>query len=257
MWRNRHAQNVRNYSKDQVSNWVAKRMIMRHHLLAPCPIKPVDIYRYLWTKDERAALRTLKASIPSILRKDSDVTLDWDVCHFTVDTPLTPVREPLRLYTLFGRDLPLPNTDSWNDDRERLGISRMPPQLLQSLLEWGKQWMKLDIEREYVCAKAEQVFNVCNTMGQVHRLWPNLCSFMPERAQEILRKKKVRSKLPEAVLHYDDETDPENERPLLDDEWKPAALAPYDALITEALLLPEIEVKQDWPIKIIHGPVAC
>jgi len=91
-------------------------------------------------------------------------------------------------------------------------------------------------------------------MGQLHRIWPNLCGFLPDRGQEILRKMKVRSRLPEGVLHYDDEADPENQYPILDDEWAPAALAPYDTIITEALLLPDVEEVPDWTVQVRHGP---
>lgn len=255
-YRRRHNQNVRDYSREQVASAVAERMKIRHHLLAPCPLKPVDIYRHLWTKEERAALRTLKDRMPSILRKDNDVTLEWDVRVFQIDTPLTDPRVPVHLFVNFGTHLPLPCTDRWSSIADTLKLSRLPEPMLHTLEEWGRQWLRLEIERECVIDRVEQVFNACNTMGQIHRLWPNLCSFLPERAQEILRKKKVRSKLPEAVMHYDDEKDPENEHPILDDEWTPKRLAPYDALITEALLLPEHEVEDDWSMRIVHGS-AC
>ena len=51
-YRRRQSQNVRDYSREQVASAVAERMKIRHHLLAPCPLKPVDIYRHLWTKED-------------------------------------------------------------------------------------------------------------------------------------------------------------------------------------------------------------
>lgn len=251
MRRHRHNQNVRDYSKDQVGTAVSTRMAVRHHLLAPCPIKPVDIYRHMWKNEERLALRTLRASMPSILRSDTDVTLAWDVRVFEIHTAVDKIKAPIRLYVEFGRSLPLPNTNPWSDSANKLGISRLPDAMLDTLEEWAKRWTKLHVEKLAVERKVENVFDVCNTMGQIHRLWPNLCSFMPERAQEILRKKKVRSKLPEEVLHYDTERDPDNRHPILDAEWTPKALQPFDALITEALLLPETVEDFSWPIAVV------
>lgn len=249
----RNRQNVRDYSKDQVLTRVGDKLLARHHLLAPCPVKPIEIYRRLWTNEERAAIRLLKDRVPSILHRDSDATFEWDTREFTIDTPFTAPRKPLHMFVKFKGDLPLPTTEVWRSTHDKLFLSRLPECMLDELAEWGQRWLRLDIEREQTYNKVERIFSACNTMGQVHRLWPNLCSFLPERGQEVLRKMKVRSKLPEAVLHYDEDNDPECEHPILDDEWKPEALVPYDAIITEALLLPDFDGEVDWGVRILHG----
>lgn len=251
--RRRHNQNVRDYSKSEVLDRVSQRMVNRIGLLAPCPIAPKEIYRHLWTKEERAALRLLKSSMPTLLHRDSALTLQWDVKEFKVDTVFSPPRMPLTMFVKFGTDLPLPCTESWRSGADMVNMSRLPSSMVDALVEWGERWVRLDIEREQVYSKVDRTFSACNTMGQIHRLWPNLCSFLPERGQEVVRKIKVRSRLPEAVLHYDEDNDPECEHPLLDEEWKPAALAPYDAVITEALLLPDETISPVWPVRVIHG----
>lgn len=253
MSRRRSKQNVRDYSQSEVLTRVTGKLLARHHLLAPCPVKPVEIYRHLWTKEERAALRLLKDRMPSILHRDSDITFQWDTREFQIDTVFTPARRPITMFVKFKSELPLPATEVWRANSDKIAMSRLPDSMLDELAEWGQRWVRLDIEREQVGSKVERVFAHCNTMGQIHRLWPNLCSFLPERGQEVLRKMKVRSRLPEAVLHYDEDNDPECERPLLDDDWKPAALAPYDAIITEALLLPDFDGDMDWGVSITHG----
>lgn len=251
--RRRHNQNVRDYSKSEVLERVGQRMVNRIGLLAPCPVEPKEIYRYLWTKEERAALRLLKSSMLTLLHRDTDLTLQWDVQDFLVETPFTDRKKPLHLFVQFGAELPLPCTETWRSLSDKVGMSRLPASMVATLVEWGARWTRLEIEREQVYNKVDRVFSECNTMGQLHRVWPNLCSFLPERGQEIVRNMKVRSRLPKAMLHYDDDKDPENEHPILDEEWTPAALAPYDAIITEALLLPDETISPDWPVRIIHG----
>lgn len=252
-WGRRNRQNVRDYSASEVLLRVQRKMTIRHQMLAPCPVKPTEIYRHLWTKDERAALRLLRDRMPTALHYDSDMTLEWDVRPFIVETAIADPRAPSALFFKFGKALPAPVTDAWNADRDKFGLSRLPDAMLDELETWAKQWVKLDTERAYVCEKVERIFAACNTMGQLHRLWPNLCSFLPERGQAIVRNIKVKSRLPEAVLHYDDENDPENEHPILDLEWRPEALAPYDALITEALLLPDDTETFTWTVSVTHG----
>lgn len=252
--RRRHNQNVRDYSKDQVLQRVSEKLAGRHQLLAPCPFKPTDVYRFCWTKEERSAIRLLKERMPTILHKDDDMTLQWDTRPFIVRTEIAPDQIPLNLYVKFPKPIPVPQTEIWRDGRDSIMLSRLPDHLLDTIEEWAKRWAKLQIETTQVYEKVDRVFTNCNTMGQIHRLWPNLCSFLPERGQEVLRKMKVRSKLPEAVLHYADD-DEENERPLLDLEWRPEALRPYDAIITEALLLPDVEGEEDdWKVRVTLGP---
>ena len=255
MGRRRHSQNVRDYSKSDVLQRVGQKLSARHLLLAPCPLQPTDIYRHLWSNDERAAMRLLKDRMPTLLHRDSDVTLMWDTHEFHVDTAFTQPRKPVSLFVKFKAELPLPCTETWRTGADKVCLSRLPDSMVDSLAEWGRQWMRFDIEREQVYNKVDRVFSHCNTMGQIHRLWPNLCSFLPERGQEVLRRMKVRSRLPESVLHYDDENDPENKYPILDEEWWPKALVPFDSIITEALLLPEFDGENDWPIRIVHGNV--
>lgn len=253
-YRRRHSQNVRDYSKDQVLAAVNTKLEARLKLLAPCPFKSTDVYRYCWTKEERGAIRLLKDRFKTILHHDDDMTLVWDTRQFTIETAITPPQVPLHLYVKFPKPLPVPATETWRDGRDRLMLSRLPDHLLDTIEEWGRKWATIRIENTEVYTKVDRIFSACNTMGQVHRLWPNLCSFLPERGQEVLRKMKVRSKLPEAVLHYDDENDPENERPILDEEWTPKALVPYDTIITEALLLPEAE-DGEWTVQVQTGPL--
>lgn len=253
----RRRQNVRDYSQSEVLQRVQLKMNARLLMLAPCPIKPAELYRHVWAKDERAALRLLRDRMPTALHFDTDMTLDWDVRPFVVETVITDPRVPHLLYFKFPKSLPAPATDAWKTDRDRLGLSRLPEAMQDELEAWAKQWVKLDTERTYVCEKVDRIFHCCNTMGQLHRLWPNLCSFLPERGQEIVRNIKVKSRLPEAVLHYDEDNDPENEHPILDEAWTPQALAPYDTLITEALLLPDVEVEPA-VVSVVHGArLAC
>lgn len=256
MRRHKHKQNVRDYSQGEVTQAVSMKMAARVKLLAPEPVKPHEVYKYCWTKEERLAIRTLKDRLPSLLRKDDDMTLIWDTRHFVVTTTVAPPMCATHLYVKFANSMPLPCTDQWSDKKDKLGFSRLPEPMLDTIEEWAVRFIKLRVEADAVVEKATAVFSHCNTMGQVHRLWPNLCSFLPERGQAIVRNIKVRSRLPEAVLHYADD-DEENKRPLLDLDWRPEALQPYDDLITEALLLPDLDagtVAGDWKVIARHGP---
>lgn len=256
MSRRRRTQSIRDYSSSEVLSRVSTRMAARQHLLAPCPVTPAEVYRYMWTQPERAAIRLLNNQLRTILRYGSDLAMVWDTREFAIDTPFTPARKPLHLFVKFSADLPLPATETWRNGSDRVLLSRLPESMLTELEAWAKKWMQLDIERDAVSTKVGSIFRHCNTMGQIHRLWPNLCSFLPERGQEVLRKMKVRSKLPEEVLHYDDEDDQmERKNAKLDDEWTPEYLAKYDSLITEALLLPDVDDPGEWKLQVLHGPL--
>jgi len=254
MRRRRHSQNVRDYSKTEVLSAVAHKLGARLRLLAPCPFTPADVYKRVWDSGERAAIRLLMTRMPSILIKDDDLTLMWDTRQFTIMSEIVPPQVPTALYVRFPKPVPVPQTETWRAERDTIHLSRLPDHLLDSVEEWAKRWTRIKIENTEVYTKVDRVFNCCNTMGQIHRLWPNLCSFLPERGQEVLRRMKVRSKLPESVLHYDDENDPENEHPILDEEWTRKALVPYDTIITEALLLPEVE-NYEWDVQVQTGPL--
>lgn len=243
-------QNVRDFSRDEVLGKVSTVMLSRHIQLAPCPVPPADFYRYCWTNEEKAAIRLLNKVAPTLLRRQSALTLDWDLPVFVVKCLESTAQRPVGIRVEFGEELPLPSTDHWRSQRSPLPISRLPEGMQDILETWAKKWVRLSIEKDEVYNKVNRVFSACNTMGQVYRIWPNVCSFLPERGQEVLRNAKVRSKLPEALIHYSHE-DYDSKKPLLDRDWSPEALAPYDTIITEALLLPTLE-EIAMPVTVVH-----
>lgn len=251
----RNHKNVRDHELDEVRAKLARRMYERQQILAPCPVTPKEIYRHLWRADERAALRVLNHSMSSVLNREDDLTLAWDVDKFQLEVPFGSygvTRMPKALFIRFGSELPLPNTDSWRSRSDKPGLSRLPPQMVEALIEWSKRWMRMDLEQEEVTNKAHSIFANCNTMGQVHRIWPNLCNFMSPRGRSILEKAKVRSKLPDGVIRFNDSTG----KYVLDPAWHPSALVPFDALITEALLLPDMsddEYGKQLPVQVQYS----
>lgn len=254
MRRRRFRQNVRDYSKDEVLQVLSTKLEARLRLLAPCPFKSTDVYRYCWTQEERAAIRLLMSRLPTMLKLDDDLTIDWDTRQFIVESDIVLPQGPIRLYVKFPKQVPCPQTESWRGTRDVLNLSRLPDHLLNKIEPWAKVWVKIKMENVEVYEKVDRIFKHCNTMGQVHRVWPNLCSFLPERGQEVLRKMKVKSRLPDTLVEYDEEKDPEGKHPFLNEAWTPKALAPYDAIITEALLLPDVEF-EDWTVQVLYGPV--
>jgi hypothetical protein len=247
-WGRRRNQNVRDYSREHVLTNVKGKLNNRLHLFADPDISPLEVYRGLWNKDEAAALKALRQRYTTILREDSDFEVQWDISKFAYKPALAPGRvfTPTKLYVYLPRELPVPQTEEWRSEGNKVNLSQLPLPLQEKLIPWGKKFVQADVDTDLTIAKVDSCFSVCNTMGQIKRVWPNLCSFLPERAQEILRNAKVRSRLPEDVV----ETDLETGKTVLVDDWNPKTLVPFDMIITESLILPERESEGDFRLKV-------
>jgi hypothetical protein len=241
----RRQQNIRDYSSEHAMAKVRSKMLNRWKLLAPMPITPMMIYMGLFNKDEIRAILTLRKRLHSILREDNDIDIQWDCDKYTLAHPLLAAAvAPHSMRVGLPVEVPLPKSEEWRSDGDKVLLSDFPDSVRAPMVDWSKLYIKQSIEYLAVEDKVSKCFSLCNTMGQVKRVWPNLCSFLPDRAQEVLRNAKVQSRYPDGVLDFSEVSGEENEYSLakLNSEWEPAALVPYDMLITEALVLTEADL---------------
>ena len=100
--------------------------------------------------------------------------------------------------------------------------------------------MAYEIQATDVSEKLGNVFRVCNTVGQMLRLWPAIEGFLPEAGREKMLGRKVRSPYPHMAVNktYNDEGKVIKET--IVEGWRPEDLRPYELLISEALVMAEL-----------------
>lgn len=104
------------------------------------------------------------------------------------------------------------------------------------------------------CAALRKLFVVCNTMGQIKRVWPNACTLLPESAQLILRNAKVQSPYPDGVrITRTDGNGCTSYGPDIDPCWSAENLSWFDDRLTEALCLPMTYDEQGIPSEIEYS----
>lgn len=203
-------------------------LVNRREILAPFPLEIHKVYEALFTEEELAAIRLLQNNIGSILSMRAYVDLAIPMNDFV---PSHMSYKPLRvdkIRVMLTEPAPMPDRYS-GEFKERAQLQLLPPAMRDALYEWAYRWTVLDAERVDILAKLDRLFHVCNTTGQVKRLWPNIAQLAEVRIKDQLAAAKVRSRLPALVVDTRDAR-----------EWSAEALEWVDQRIAEALCLPTI-----------------
>lgn len=200
----------------------------RREVLAPFPVPPMDVYNSIYTEKEHAAIQFLQSGMADIFVRNK--TMDLIVPSSMAHDPTAQYFKPLCATVIrinFPEPIPMPSYRS-SDYYRRVSLERLDPVLQDTLVRWMHRWTLLDAERLDVVAKVTQAFRVCNTIGQVERLWPGIVALSDTFIQDQLAKAKARSPLPRL-------RDP--------DAWSSEALQWANQCIAEALCLsPDEEV---------------
>jgi hypothetical protein len=208
----------------------------------------MKVYERMWTDTEWDQVSALQAKFPGLVNEDNSFQLVFKTkrpIRVPVDGDNSwPLSVDVLVLTL-PEPRPMPETcKNYSQQHPYVFMANsLPSELLRPIVAWVPRWLQCMAETAVVKTKLDSLFKHCNTMGQVKRVWPNICSFLPERAQEKLRNAKVQSPYPTSML--DDEG-------RLKAAWLPETLAWYDRIITESLLLPEYESDSDidWSMRV-------
>lgn len=227
----------KDFAEKKVTEYASRILHNRWALLCPFPLNKREIYEALFTADQHRAIDLMVRTTPSMVNMTSEVYFDFDL----------PVRvkvqgrfaHPEKLKINFGCNFPLPDTGGFYSKGEhRYLASQLPPYLREPLHDWSQRWLVASRETNETVAKLTRLFDVCGTMGQIKRVWPNACNLLPDSAQAALREAKVRSKYPDAVLECIGYKDSGEGIHQLREEWRPDSLTWFDDRLTEALCLP-------------------
>jgi hypothetical protein len=255
-WRNRKrrgegAKGQKDFAAKVTKQYASRLMYNRWHMLCPFPLEKIDIYNALFSVEQHRAFDLLKRTVPSALSMGTKFNMTFDM---DVNVTVMGCRPRPQWFVVdLDCEVPMPDTATWNGTPEHVFlVSQLPPHLREPIVEWGARWLTASRETKEVCGKLDKLFDICNTMGQIKRLWPNACNLLPEAAQAKLREAKVKSPYPDAVLEvaYRDDG---KEIALLSDEWKPEKLDWYDDRLTEALCLPMTNPAEGFSVQIEYG----
>jgi hypothetical protein len=202
--------------KKEVAQAVRRVMDNRHVLLAPFPLDPLDIYRRFWSEEEWQALKILQ---------HRDGLVSTGRYFYMTDLPI--LRDAVHSSITVNLPSPQPIC-SGSTARFRM----LPAAMQDAIVEWGKTWVQLQQDTVAVVARLEMVAQVCTTYGHVHRLWPQLASFLPEVGRKKLAAAKVQSAYPEEALMFKGSK-------TLKREFEPAMFSAVNTVLAEALMLPE------------------
>ena len=227
---------TKDFAEQTVTDHASKLLHNRWAMLCPFPLDKRAIYQTLFTDEQHKAIELLMNNAPSMIETRSEVLFKFDL----------PVRgsvlgqrgTPTVLTVKLGTCYPLPDTGAtYRQGKHEYLASNLPPFLREPLQEWAQRWITASMETRLTNAKLKRLFEVCSTLGQIKRVWPNACNMLPEIAQEKLRDAKVRSPYPEGAVETIGYRG-EREIKQLKEEWSLKQLAWFDDRITEALCLP-------------------
>jgi len=228
---------MKNFAQTAVTKYASERLQNRWAMLCPFPLDKREIYQTLFSDEQHKAIDLLVRTAPSMITTNSEVCLKFDIPFRT--TVRGKGAEPQRLIVKLGTAYPLPDTGAvFRDGEHEYLASQLPAQLREPLEEWAKRWLIAALETRQTSAKLYQLFEMCSTIGQVKRVWPNACNMLPEDAQAKLRDAKVKSPYPDDALETIGYRDDGSDIKRLKDEWSPKTLEWFDDRITEAMCLP-------------------
>lgn len=224
-----------------VRDTLRRRLEIRQLLLAPCPLTPREIHRLVYTEEELEAMETIAYKGWKLLELESEL---WIQLNDEIPAePLPPFHRmvqdkalrPKHLKVEFGEGVCLPRTSPFFGTHEDIPLSSLRG-AQPELIEWGKEWMRLSAETQAVLRKVNSLFTGCTTFGHTYRAWPGLYGFFSGPAYDKIKNAKARSPWPSG---------------LNPDFYTPSVLSPYEAIITEAMLLPDDDHSLgDFPVSI-------
>lgn len=246
--RRRHVgrESLRDYSASVVMGVVEAKLNTRFALLTPCPLDPMVVVNHQFTEEEHKAIATLRGKGLLTTRDEIQINIDVPV-NFDIPPEwqrVVGVVPGMAERQIVAKNIRLKLAESvpmfatvphYNRTVTTLNLSRQPSVFYDAALEWAKQYMTVSLQTHATKWKINRLFGICNTMGQVKRLWPSVVSFLPQEAQDKLQQQKARSRLPPEAYVVAEDGD------RLSPEWHPETLAYYEGIITEALLLPDAD----------------
>ena len=227
---------TKDFAEQTVTDHASKLLHNRWAMLCPFPLDKRAIYQTLFTDEQHRAIELLVNNAPTMIETRSELCFKFDLP--VRGNVLRQVGRPNMLLIKLGDSYPLPDTGSvYREAQHEYLTSNLPAHLREPLQDWAQRWITASMETRLTNAKLKRLFEVCSTLGQIKRMWPNACNMLPEIAQDKLRDAKVRSPYPEGVVEtigYKGE----REIKQLKEEWSLKQLAWFDDRITEALCLP-------------------
>lgn len=233
----RYDNNFKARVEDALRSRVERQMFCRAVQLNPFPIKIMDLYTALHTSEELEAFGILSSRYSTVLDKNYSITIKLDSTRFGVQWQgVKYAAQGIRFQ--LPKELPCaPSTDA---DSSPYLFDDLPPSMKEGLMSWAKKWLAYELQSNAVSNKLGELFRVCNTVGHLLRVWPAVESFLPEEGRAKLIGRKARSPYPEAVLEREYNEAGKVIRQEVVEEWRPETLKPYELLITEALIMPEL-----------------
>lgn len=126
-------------------------------------------------------------------------------------------------------------------------FENLPIETRMVLSAWALKHRSFSDEFKFICMKVESLCQVCNTPGQIRRVWPELFGFMDETGKNKIFRAKANSPYPPEVMRpkfeYTDDTDWKDMVTVLRDDWTPESLEWMNMIFAQALILPIREVE--------------
>lgn len=218
---------VKDFLLDNLKDRVRSLMENRRRLLHPFPVDAMAVYRSAWTTREYEAISMLFRSHGGNMFRHSKIVL---ISGFVLDA---------KRYTIIVK-LPegMPANEYYNTV---IAWSNLPIELAHPIAEWLPHWLQHKEELNKLLNKIEEVAAVCQTYGQLYRLWPDILGFFDERGRAMIDAARTQSKYPDGVWQWEENRYVAMGERRLKEEFKPEAFAPFNAVIAECLMLPEVE----------------
>lgn len=219
------SKNPRKLDAEEFKKNVEQAMKNRANVLAPPPFDLEEFYASMYTPQEWDAIRTIHASPTASRLLFYSRTLEIN----TKDN-LFPNSEDkhVRVMLHFGRALP---------NRDEVAWKKILPQYQKLIIEWAGPWQRYSQEAFGVCLAVSDLCDVCETPGQVARLWPNIVQFLPELNRDGLRTKRAKSPYPDCVVQEDGR---------LWEKYRPERFEKMDAILAETALLPAYDEERPY-----------
>lgn len=202
---------------------VSSELDKRWHVLHPFTLDPIqDGYRHMFDDQEWAALHLLlnKKKFESVWGYNSRIDIESSI-RTGAGSHCYKIR--LTLTTS------MPNVD--------VAYHSLPPPIANYIDAWVIEWIRYRDEKAEILSTLKSLCGHCSSPGQIIRVWPAMLGFFDmETKEELTRKKKARSPLPQSIL----ETDEFGRRKILD-PFRRSRLDAFESILTEALILPTPE----------------
>jgi hypothetical protein len=203
-------------------------------------------YRDLFPEEERQAIKLLR-NYKNLLHVDDDMVLWFR------QPPELEGRRIKAVGIALGKAVVMPSSGFYGEKCHRFYFEDYANQdLKMELVQYMITEARLDYEYRTVMEALSKVFDVCNTFGQIIRIWPSLEPMLTEHAREKIKRQKVKSRLPWQVYEVgpaepgslcegDEDEKVDRSNWVLKPEFREDVLRPYNHLIAESYLFPEVE----------------